>query len=113
MTANLHNPNHAKLIVVPGWTSDAKDSSDWDSGVEETGATDGKYRAFMMGHDTSMSQVPGKLIEINDNITLTVDAQNTYNAPHFKMELFYLDASLKRVILVQDTVTLTSTMKTY
>ncbi len=108
-----HNPNHAKLIVVPGWTSDAKDSSDWDSGVEETGATDGKYRAFMMGHDTSMSQVPGKLIEINDNITLTVDAQNTYNAPHFKMELFYLDASLKRVILVQDTVTLTSTMKTY
>jgi hypothetical protein len=114
------NPGHAKLIDIPGWRTDARDSSDWDSGLELSGTdvSDGKYRAFLMGTDTSMYQNLGKRVDAGDVITLTVMAkQNWPSIPGmFLMEIYYLDgdtANAPRVPLVTETKSVNSSWADY
>ena len=111
------NPNRGKLIDIPGWRTDAKDSSDFDSGLELSGTdiSDGKYRAFMMGTDTSMYQNLGKRVDVGDVITLTVLAKENWPAGvgTLQMEIFYLNGDTARVPIVIENKALTSNWADY
>jgi hypothetical protein len=102
-----------KKMDIPFWNTDAKDSADFDSGIELATTTDGKYRGYLMGADTSVYQLTNRRIEDSDTLELAVDAVNTYQAPSFKMELFYLQYDSVRVPIVSEVKTLTSSMARY
>jgi Secretion system C-terminal sorting domain len=102
-----------KKMDIPFWNTDALDSADFDSGIEQAGATDGTYRGYLMGADTSMYQITNRRIEDSDTLELAVDAMNTYQAPSFKMELFYMLYDTVRVPIVSEVKTLTSSMAKY
>jgi hypothetical protein len=86
-----------KILKVLGWHSAAPDSNMVNSGVEIESTTGGDtvYHAFLMGGDSGIYQIPGKVIDSTDNITLTVTAFWTWPADTLRMELFYLDSTAK------------------
>ena len=102
-----------KKMDIPFWNTDAKDSADFDSGIEISATTDGKYRGYLMGADTSVYQLTNRRIEDSDTLQLLVDVTNAYQGPSFKMELFYLQYDSVRVPIVSEVKTITSSMATY
>jgi spore coat protein CotH len=97
------------LYDIPGWSSDAPAL---DSGVETGYPSDGLWAAFLMGRDTSMYQITDHLIDTRDNIELTIDARNFWQAPLLKIELFYLDNTSK-VTLVSREFSISDVMTAY
>ena len=104
------DPSWTVLVDIPGWSVDSPDLSQRDSGVEEDSPTDGTYRGFLMGGDSAIYQTLNRRLLDGDNIILTVDAMNIYNAPSFKMQLYYLDETSERIPIVTEVKTLTSAM---
>ena len=104
---------HGMKYDIPFWSTDAKDSANFDSGIEVSTTTDGKYRGYLMGADTSVYQQTTRRIEDSDTLQLLVDATNAYQGPSFKMELFYLKYDSVRVPIVSEVKTITSSWATY
>jgi len=105
-----------KVIVVPGWNVDSPDSSAFDSGVEPATNFSGKYRAYLMGYDPGIYQILTRRVASDDQLQLTVDAANNWQATKMVMGLFYMNgdsATAPRVIMVEDTMTLTSAVAPY
>jgi len=105
-----------KLIDIPGWRVDAKDSLQRDSGIEPKATSDGKYDGYMMGGDPGIYQNLARRVYSADQLKLKVDARNSWLGTKFLMELYYLDgdtANAPRVKIVSDTKTLTNTMAEY
>jgi hypothetical protein len=105
-----------KVISIPGWNVDSPDSSAFDSGVEPATNMSGKYRAYLMGYDPGIYQVLTRRVESDDQLQLTVDAVNNWQATKMVMELFYMNgdsATAPRVVMVEDTMTLTSAVAPY
>jgi hypothetical protein len=106
-----------KLLDIPGWRVDAPDSLQWDSGVELTTNTDGKFAAFLMGGDSAIYQNLTRRAYADDKLKLSVDANVIWLGTKLKMELFYLDndtiAKANRVPIVTEVKTLTNALATY
>lgn len=101
------------LINIPGWSVDAPDLKQMDSGVEKDGATDGKYRGFLYGADSAIYQTLNRRVADGDNITLTIDATNIYLGASLKIELYYLNPDTVKVPIVTEVKTLTGSMASY
>jgi len=104
------DPAWTALYDIPGWSSDV---SPWDSGVEQGSATDGVWTAFLMGQDSSAYQITDHIIVEGDDITLFVDARNTWQATTLLMQLFSVDTLNVRATLESSTIEVTGTMATY
>jgi hypothetical protein len=105
-----------KILKVLGWHSAAPDSNMINSGVEIESTTGGDtvYHAFLMGGDSGIYQIPGKIIDSTDNITLTVTAYEEWLGDSLKLELFYDDTTAKVwVPLVSKVDTINSTAADY
>ena len=116
MGKTTHVGTGFKVIVVPGWSVDAPDSSTFDSGVEPATNMGGKYRAYLMGYDPGIYQVLKRRVEADDQLQLEADAVNNYQGTTLVMRLFYMNgdtANAPRVVMVGDTITLTSNVATY
>jgi hypothetical protein len=101
-----------KVFNIPGWNTDAKDSGDFDSGIEPETNFGGKYRGFMMGRDTSMYQICRRISE-GDRFEFSVEAMNLWQADKLRLEMFYLlDDSIRTPIVTQD-IDLTPTITRY
>lgn len=101
-----------KVFDIPGWKTDNPDSGDFDSGIEPATNFGGKYRAYMMGKDTSMYQICRRIGD-GDILQLSVDASNNWQADKLRMEMFYLQDDSVRVSIVQEDMALTNTITTY
>ena len=82
---------------VPGW---ATDSTVYDSGIElNQNPQDGQYTAYMEGSDTSIWNTTNYTIKTGDVLSLRVMGRVTWASTVLHSELYYVDASGKRVTL--------------